>query len=110
MLHRRLQSRPIIAEMPLNLMDAHFRSFAHLVLPYLIKHGIAVLGTKTFGDSMLLKSDALIAPLDYLHYPSISRPSVVITGIENQRNLDQARLSSPRGPSCRWPGRRWRRC
>ena len=36
-------------QMPLNVMDAHFRSFAHLVLPYLVEHGIGVLGMKTFG-------------------------------------------------------------
>ena len=77
-------------QMPLNVMDAHFRSFAHLVLPYLVRHGIAVLGMKTFGDSVLLKSDAPIAPLEYLRY-SLSLPtSVVITGIENRRDLDQA--------------------
>ena len=43
-------------QMPLNVMDAHFRSFAHLVLPYLVEHGIAVLGMKAFADSVLLKS------------------------------------------------------
>jgi aryl-alcohol dehydrogenase-like predicted oxidoreductase len=77
-------------QMPLNVMDAHFRSFAHLVLPYLVEHGIAVLGMKSFADSVLLKSEAPIKPLEYLHYSLNLPTSVVITGIENQRDLDQA--------------------
>jgi aryl-alcohol dehydrogenase-like predicted oxidoreductase len=77
-------------QMPLNVMDAHFRSFAHLVLPYLVEHGIAVLGMKAFADSVLLKSGAAIDPLEYLHYALNLPTSVVITGIESQRDLDQA--------------------
>lgn len=77
-------------QMPLNIMDAHFRSFAHLVLPYLVEHGIAVLGMKSFGDGVLLKSNAPIDPLEYLHYSLNLPTSVVITGIENRRDLDQA--------------------
>ncbi len=77
-------------QMPLNVMDAHFRSFAHQVLPHLVEHGIAVLGMKAFADSVLLKSEAPIAPLEYLHYCLNLPTSVVITGIESQRDLDQA--------------------
>jgi aryl-alcohol dehydrogenase-like predicted oxidoreductase len=77
-------------QMPLNVMDAHFRSFAHLVLPYLVRHGIAALGMKSFGDSVLLKSEAPIRPIEFLHYALNLPTSVVITGIENQRDLDQA--------------------
>ena len=77
-------------QMPLNVMDAHFRSFAHLVLPYLVEHGIAALGMKSFADSVLLKSGAAILPLEYLHYSLNLPTSVVITGIESQRDLDQA--------------------
>lgn len=77
-------------QMPLNVMDAHFRSFGHLVLPYLVQNGIAPLAMKTFGDGVILKSDAPIKPLEYLHF-SLNLPvSVVITGIQNQRDLDQA--------------------
>ncbi|WP_419730160.1 aldo/keto reductase [Lichenicola sp.] len=77
-------------QMPLNIMDAHFRSFAHGVLPYLVGHGIAVLGMKSFGDGVLLKSDAPIRPIEYLHYSLNLPTSVVITGIQNRRDLDQA--------------------
>ena len=77
-------------QMPLNVMDAHFRSFAHLVLPHLVEQGIAVLGMKTFADSVLLKSGAPIEALEYLHYVLNLPTSVVITGIESQKDLDQA--------------------
>ena len=77
-------------QMPLNVMDAHFRSFAHLVLPYLVDHGIAPLAMKTFADSVLLKSNAPIQPLEYLHYSLNLPTATVITGIESQRDLDQA--------------------
>ncbi len=77
-------------QMPLNVMDAHFRSFAHLVLPYLVEHGIAALGMKTFADGVLLKSGVAIAPIEYLHYSLNLPTSVVITGVETQRDLDQA--------------------
>jgi hypothetical protein len=36
--------------MPLNVMDAHFRSFEKLVLPKLVQDGIGVLGMKSMGD------------------------------------------------------------
>ncbi len=77
-------------QMPLNVMDAHFRSFAHGVLPYLVEHGIAVLGMKSFADSVLLKSGAPIAPIEYLHFSMNLPTTVVITGMENERDLDQA--------------------
>ncbi|MHC5730676.1 MAG: aldo/keto reductase, partial [Nostoc sp.] len=34
-------------QMPLNVMDAHYRSFSHLVLPQLVKENIGVLAMKT---------------------------------------------------------------
>src|SRR4029077_9525727 len=36
-------------QMPLNVMDAHFRSFEKQVLPVLVKEGIGVLGMKSMG-------------------------------------------------------------
>ncbi|MCJ2112502.1 aldo/keto reductase [Methylobacterium sp. E-025] len=77
-------------QMPLNVMDAHFRSFGHLVLPYLVQNGIAALGMKTFGDGVILKSDAPIKPIEYLHFGLNLPVSVLITGIQSQRDLDQA--------------------
>jgi predicted aldo/keto reductase-like oxidoreductase len=78
-------------QMPLNVMDAHFRSFAHRVVSRLVEAKIGVLGMKTFGgaDGVILKSKA-IEPIDCLHYSLNLPTSVVITGIDNQKALDQA--------------------
>lgn len=76
-------------QMPINVMDAHFRSFEHLVLPELLKRNIGVLGMKSMGDTMILKSGKVSA-MECLHY-ALTRPtSVVITGIDSPELLDQA--------------------
>src|SRR5436190_21862710 len=41
------------AQMPLNVMDAHFRSFGQKVVPELVKQGIAVLGMKPLGSGAI---------------------------------------------------------
>jgi predicted aldo/keto reductase-like oxidoreductase len=76
-------------QMPLNVMDAHFRSFAQMVLPELVKEEIGVLGMKSMGDSVILKSKA-VSPLECLHYALSLPTSVVITGIDKPEILDQA--------------------
>jgi aryl-alcohol dehydrogenase-like predicted oxidoreductase len=76
-------------QMPLNVMDAHFRSFAQLVLPELVKEGIGVLGMKSMGDGVILKSK-VVSALECLHYALSLPTSVVITGIDKPKILDQA--------------------
>jgi len=77
-------------QMPLNVMDAHFRSFAHLVLPQLIGQGIGVLGMKSMGDGVILKSGAPVTAIECLHFALALPTSVVITGIDKPEILDQA--------------------
>jgi aryl-alcohol dehydrogenase-like predicted oxidoreductase len=76
-------------QMPLNVMDAHFRSFQHQVLPILVKQETAVLGMKTFGDNFILKSKT-VTPIEALHYSMSLPTSVVITGIDKPEVLEQA--------------------
>jgi aryl-alcohol dehydrogenase-like predicted oxidoreductase len=77
------------AQMPINVMDAHFRSFEKMVVPVLIQKQIALLGMKSMGDKNILKSKT-VTPLQCLQY-ALSRPtSVVITGIDSMPILDQA--------------------
>ena len=76
-------------QMPLNLMDAHFRSFQHQVMPVLVKEHIGVLGMKSMGDKIILDSGA-VNPMECLHYAMSLPTSVVITGIESMKILDQA--------------------
>lgn len=76
-------------QMPLNVMDAHFRSFEHQVVPRLAKEGLAVLGMKSMGDGEILKS-GVVTPIECLHYALNLPTSVVITGCESMERLDQA--------------------
>ena len=76
-------------QMPLNVMDAHFRSFEKLVLPKLVEQGIGVLGMKSMGDKIILKSKT-VQPIECLHYALNLPTSVVITGIDSMGILEQA--------------------
>ena len=76
-------------QMPLNVMDAHFRSFGQMVLPELVKQEIGVLGMKSMGDGVILKSKT-VSPIECLHYALSLPTSVVITGIDKPEILDQA--------------------
>jgi len=76
-------------QMPLNPMDAHFRSFEKQVVPRLVKKGTAVLGMKSMGDGLLLKSGT-VTPVECLTYALSLPTSVVITGCESIERLDQA--------------------
>lgn len=77
------------AQMPLNVMDYHFRSFAHAVVPVLVQRGIGVLGMKSMGDKFILQS-GVVKPIECLHYAMNLPTSVVITGIDSLQILDQA--------------------
>jgi len=76
-------------QMPLNVMDAHFRSFEHRVLPGLVKEGIGVLGMKSLGCGAILSSKTASA-IECLHYALNLPTSTVITGLDSLKILDQA--------------------
>jgi aryl-alcohol dehydrogenase-like predicted oxidoreductase len=76
-------------QMPLNVMDAHYRSFEKLVLPELVRQGIGVLGMKSMANGILLKSKTA-TPIECLHYALNLPTSVVITGIDSMEILEQA--------------------
>jgi len=76
-------------QMPLSVMDAHYRSFEKLVLPELVRQEIGVLGMKSMANGILLKSKTA-TPIECLHYALSLPTSVVITGIDSMEILDQA--------------------
>ena len=76
-------------QMPINVMDAHFRSFTKEVMPVATAQGIGILAMKTFGDSFVLKSKT-VEPVEALHYSFTLPVSTVITGIDSMEILDQA--------------------
>jgi len=76
-------------QMPLNVMDAHFRSFEKLVLPVLVQEQIGVLGMKPMANGIILKSKTVSA-VECLRYALNLPTSVVITGIDSMKTLNQA--------------------
>jgi aryl-alcohol dehydrogenase-like predicted oxidoreductase len=76
-------------QMPLNVMDAHYRSFGKLVVGELVKQKIGILGMKPMANGVILKSKT-VTPIECLHYALNLPTSVVITGIDSMEILDQA--------------------
>jgi len=79
-------------QMPLNVLDAHFRSFAQMVVPQAVSEGIGVLGMKSMcgGTGIVLKSNSGVQAIECLHYALNLPTSVVIAGIDKKPILDQA--------------------
>jgi aryl-alcohol dehydrogenase-like predicted oxidoreductase len=75
-------------QMPLNVMDAHFRSFGKEVLPLLVREQIGVLGMKPLGSGDILKS-GVVEPVECLHYAMNLPTSTVITGMDSMEILEQ---------------------
>jgi predicted aldo/keto reductase-like oxidoreductase len=76
-------------QMPLNVMDAHYRSFEKLVVPELVRENIGVLGMKSMANGIILKSKT-VTPIECLHYALNLPTSVVITGCDSIEVLEQA--------------------
>src|SRR4029453_17611139 len=84
-------------QMPLNVMDGHFRSFEQQVVPVLVREEIGVLGMKSMGDGIILGS-GVVSPIECLHYAMSLPTSVVIAGMERIDRVDQALLAGPGFP------------
>ena len=76
-------------QLPLNVMDVHYRSFERLVLPELVNDGIGVLGMKPLSNGLILRSNTVTAR-ECLHYALSLPTAVVITGVESMARLEAA--------------------
>jgi predicted aldo/keto reductase-like oxidoreductase len=76
-------------QMPLNVMDPHYRSFEKNVLPALSSRDIGVLGMKPMGDHIILES-GVVEPVECLEYTMSLPTSVTITGCDSMPVLKQA--------------------
>jgi hypothetical protein len=76
-------------QMPINVMDAHFRSFSQMVVPRALEEKVAILGMKSLGSGIILKS-GVVQATDCLRYSLNVPVSVQITGIDSKKILDQA--------------------
>ena len=76
-------------QMPLNVLDYHFRSFAHQVVPRLVAEKTAVLGMKPLASGLMFELSQIDA-VECLHYALNLPTSVVMNGCDSLERLEQA--------------------
>ena len=76
-------------QLPLNVMDAHFHSFADLVLPKLVEREIAPIAMKTVGAGAILKSDT-VSVAECHRYAWNLPVATAVLGFDNMQQLDEA--------------------
>ena len=76
-------------QMPLNCLDATFRSFETQVMPEANRRGIAVLGMKSMGGSGEIVSHGAATPSDALRYAMSLPVATTISGMESLGVLEQ---------------------
>jgi aryl-alcohol dehydrogenase-like predicted oxidoreductase len=90
-------------QMPLNCLDATFRSFEQQVLPEVNRRGIAALGMKSMGGSGELVSNGVVTAAEALRYAMSLPVAVTISGMESpdvlRQNLETARGFQPMPPA-----------
>ena len=91
-IHLKMLSKPYewaTVQMPLNVMDAHYRSFQHNVLPELVKRGIGPLGMKSLGGAGKIVSEAGVSIEDALRYVLSLPIAALVSGIDSEKVLEQ---------------------
>lgn len=76
-------------QMPLNCLDASFRSFEQLVLPEAQKRGVAVLGMKSMGGSGEMIAGGVVTPEEALKYAMSLPVASTISGVDSMPILEQ---------------------
>jgi predicted aldo/keto reductase-like oxidoreductase len=76
-------------QMPLNVMDVHYRSFQKQVLPALVQRNIGVLAMKSLGGNGSIVREAGV-PVDQALRYVLSLPiSTLVSGIDSEQVLEQ---------------------
>ncbi len=90
-------------QMPLNCLDATFRSFEQQVLPEVNRRGMAALGMKSMGGSGELVAEGAVTPDEALRYAMSLPVAVTISGMESlgilRQNLQIASGLKPLSPN-----------
>jgi len=76
-------------QMPLNCLDATFRSFETQVLPVANRKGIGILGMKSLGGSGELVTNGAVTPHEGLSYAMSLPVSTTISGMDSLAVLQQ---------------------
>ena len=76
-------------QMPLNVMDAHFRSFQKHVLPVLQLREIGAIGMKSLGGNGSIVARAGVPIEDALRYVLSLPIATLVSGIDSEKVLEQ---------------------
>lgn len=86
-------------QMPLNVLDAHWQSFAKEIVPLCQEQGIAIIGMKSFADGHLFEAGSGVTPEEALRYTMSLPVATVVSGMESlevlNQNLEIARNFTP---------------
>jgi predicted aldo/keto reductase-like oxidoreductase len=92
LIHMKMLEKPFdwaAVQMPLNVMDVHYRSFQRNVLPILLRRGIGVLAMKSLGGNGNIVTKAGVPVEDALRYVLSLPISTLVSGIDSEKVLDQ---------------------
>ena len=100
-IHRMMLDKPFdweTVQLPINMMDAQFRSFGREIVPTLVERGIGVIGMKTLGGGVI-PGQAGVSADTCIRY-ALSQPvSTIVVGMmsmdELQANVATARSFEP---------------
>lgn len=76
-------------QMPVNALDAHYRSFQREILPQLNQRGIGVIGMKALGGRGQLVTELGLTAEQCRRYALTLPISTLVCGIESMDNLEQ---------------------
>ena len=91
-IHLKMLAKPYewsAVQMPLNVMDAHYRSFQKQVLPVLNQRGIGVLAMKSLGGDGSIVTKGGVPVEDALRYVLSLPIATLVSGIDSEKVLDQ---------------------
>jgi len=90
-IHLKMLSKPYewdTVQMPLNVLDPHYKSFQKQVLPVLVERNIGVIAMKPMASARVLKIK-VVTPIEALHYVMSLPVSTVCAGCDSLEILEQ---------------------
>jgi predicted aldo/keto reductase-like oxidoreductase len=89
------------AQMPLNVMDAHYRSFARQVVPLINGRGMGIVGMKPLGGNFGIPKSGAVTVEECLRYVWNLKIPVCLSGMDSEKalleNIGYARAWKPEG-------------
>lgn len=74
-------------QMPMNVLDPHFKSFQKHVLPVLVRRNIGIIAMKTLASGYVLRA-GVATPEEALRYVWSQPVSTLVSGMDSDQLLD----------------------